>query len=177
MKNIKLLLATTAILSTTLVAKVMAADPGTLDDEKATINVEAEIIHARSLTATPLKFGRIVINKDNKGPITLVMSSSGVVEPDDTGAYILSQGQKGTVTGAICDELTWQKTGNIAINPPSGKSIAEANLQNISCVDNNDQATFYANLVLYNAANNAPIPEGKYSGSFIVTVISTIYDN
>ena len=114
MKNFKLLLATTAILST---GALMA---NAIEGESAQVDVKAELIKARVLTPTPLDFGRIVFSQGvyelavDVRPAKSETASGPVVIDEVLGgtAYVLTQGKRGTVTGATCSQLDYPDTSS-----------------------------------------------------------------
>ena len=169
MKNFKLLLATTAILSTGALLANADTTPGSFTGETTDMDVKVEIIEARSLSATALDFGRIVVTKNNDD-LSVVMDRDGNENVDGAGnAYILKTGSKGVVTGATCEELTY--ANQIDLTKPTG-ATGDAEVHSINCNQVEDEATFYGVLHI---AGDDPIAAGNYTGKLTVTVIPTIY--
>lgn len=162
MKNFKLLLATTAILSTT----ALMANAITGESEK--VDIKAELIKARSLeNIQPLDFGRIVF-EDGTTSLTANMDSSGNVSISGGEAYVLTQGKMGIVTGATCEKLSYP-TGTISLTIPDGGSVVST-VTNLTCITDGETSKFYANFRSNNFTSGG-IPAGIYTGSFTVTAI------
>ena len=170
MKNFKLLLATTAILSTGALLANADTTPGSFTGETTDMDVKVEIIKARKLTATALDFGRIVVTQDN-ADITIEMDRDGNETDSGDNVYILKTGSKGVVTGATCEELTY--ANRIDLTKPAG-ATGSADVTSINCYQVDDKATFYGDL---NISDSDPIAAGNYTGKLTVTVIPTIYGN
>ena len=172
MKNFKLLLATTAILSTGALLANADTTPGSFTGETTDMDVKVEIIEARSLSATALDFGRIVVTKA-VDDISIRIDEDGNERAIGDGAYILKTGSKGVVIGATCDELTY--ADKIDLTKPAG-ATGNAKVLYINCNQVEDQATFYGEFNIAGTGDDA-IVAGNYTGKLTVTVIPTIYGN
>ena len=174
MKNFKLLLATTAILS----MGAMAANA--LTGETESVEMKAELIRAISLENTePLDFGRIVV-EDETTSLTVAMNSSGVSSVSGTtvgtqgkviNAYVVTQGGKGIITGANCAHLSHPTSAHLNVPTGAPESIS-IYITGLSCVPIDDStSSFYGTLHFSSTSSTTPVPEGKYTGSFTVTAI------
>ena len=184
MKNKFLLLATTAILSAgALMANADTSPVGTLSGESVPVQAKAEIIHARSLSATPLDFGKIVVATNYDGDwadevqVTIDRDGNETIDHGFYG-YILQEGSKGVVTGATCEELNWTQdlegdASNYVLNMTKPAEVTNAYVHNLNCYTDNGEATFYGKF--YAGGGDYVIPAGEYSGSFTVTVIEGAY--
>ena len=188
MKKLNLLLATTAILS----MGAMTASATDTGNETTSVPVKVEIIPARTLSATALDFGRIVVpvadNDTGEGisQINLSMSSAGVTtitsQTKDQGyngeAYILKQGTQGVVTGATCAELATMPA-SVGLNDVSEVTIGSGGsasdnaitLSNIACNTADGKAYIYGDLEISSGVDNIAYDHGIYKGSFTVTAV------
>ena len=168
MKNFKLLLATTAILST---GALLANATGTTGHETETVNFSIELVQARSLHQDqPIKFGRIVLDQDTL-TLEAQISSEGIITSvggnEGTHPYALDGAQKGIVSGATCEQLSYPSS-TTNITPPSGNLTTKH--MNIDCLTVEGKAIFYGDINM-KMENNAPLPIGTYNGSFTVTAV------
>ena len=171
MKNFKLLLATTAILSTGL---AMGAN-ATFKGETTQVDLKAEIIHARVLDATPIDFGRIVISNlvpDEQAEIFINIDAEGKETIDQqlstVQGYILDKGQKGVVTGATCEQLSYDEEAFITsgeITTPAGDVLADTTI--INCKTTDGKATFYTRLRIISTDTTKTIPVALQLRQFI----------
>ena len=184
MKNIKLLLATTAILSTTAVASFAETVPGA----STSVDVDAELVEVRAIKATSdLSFGRVAY-MDYSGNtsinfIGIITDENGITTVDEIGlnpqsadveTYVLTQGTRGVVKGATCNELDYpgkDSSGSTTIeldNVPTGAEGAIVSLLYCKTVENT--SVFYGEF--YTEPSSGKIIPGTYSGSFTVTLIA-----
>ena len=171
MKNKFLLLGATALLSTVALMANADTTPGSFTGETTDMDVKVEIIEARSLSATALDFGRIVVTQDNDDLGVEMDIDGNETITSGNEAYILKTGSKGVVTGATCDELTYANRINLTI--PAG-ATGDAEVHHINCYQDEDEATFYGTLQMDGTGDDA-IVAGNYTGKLTVTVIPTIY--
>ena len=196
MKNFKLLLGATALLSTGALLANATTPVGTLTGESVLVPVNAEVVKAYSLSATPLNFGKVVFSSDPEYPTTVLaveVDENGVTAIDDIGsvegkgnasAYVLTQGAAGLVTGATCDQLIYPGSDNpeeggqfnLTTRPAGATSNLDSHIDSLKCKTVDGKSVFYGRFMLEDIAQTEILP-GTYSGSFEVTVISTIYDN
>ena len=192
MKNFKLLLGATALLSTGALLANATTPVGTLTGESVLVPVNAEVVKAYSLSATPLNFGKVVFSSDPEYPTNMLsveVDENGITTIDEiwnseyNSAYVLTQGAAGVVTGATCAQLIYPGsdsvdggTLNLTTRPAGAANSLESYVAELKCKTVDGKSVFYGRFNLEDSANGEILP-GTYSGSFEVTVIPTIYDN
>ena len=195
MKNKFLLLSATALLSAGALMANATTPVGTLTGESVLVPVNAEVVKAYSLSATPLNFGKVVFSSDPEYPtilLSVLVDENGVTTIDSTrsvegkgnpSAYVLTQGATGVVTGATCDQLIYPGSDSVdggdvtlTTKPAGATNFLHARIFELKCKTVGEKSVFYGRFNLQDL-NEGEILPGTYSGSFEVTVIPTIYDN
>lgn len=184
MRNIKLLLATTAMLS---MGAMVANATGIVGNETVDMPVKVDLITPISLTVDqPLDFGRIVV-KDTL-MMTLSMNSDGITtitsqtSPMDAqsnthpgSSYILQPGGVGIISGTTCANISLPDSpSTISISDPnsecSGQSCSLLITQ-LKCDTVNGKSYISGGMSISGYSSSKPIPSGNYRGSFTVTAV------
>ena len=177
MKNFKLLLATTAILS----MGTMAVNAGVVGQDTLTVPVSAEVIRPLQLEYTQeLDFGRVIAPEDRV--VGLTMDSTGNVTvsgPNASGIYMLEQGKAAIITGASCNQIELPSTGSenlLLTNPEGAPEGNKAYIGTLSCVTVNEDTVIYGTLYFQNMTKAegetyGTVYPGVYHGSFTITAI------
>ena len=180
MKNFKLLLATTAILS--MGAMTVKAE---IKGESVNLPASVEIIRSAFLDVEQnLDFGKIVIPGDNTG-IVATMDSSGQVSVENmysgetAGAYVLTNGKLGLISGAQCANLSIPTTHKVYHKDgpaeEDGDGAVDVDIKNLAC-NNYDEdeniVAIYGEMHAYcDGANDCKTPDGKFNSAITITYI------
>ena len=193
MKNFKLLLATTAILSTGFAMNVKAI--GVKGNETAIIPVFLDIVAPISFTVEhPLDFGRImakdvnsmVVDIDNSG-VTSITSSTLKADSTATSPYVLEQGGLAIISGTDCTHISLPST-SVSLTNSAGSafpsnatgSAGGYTLTNITCEtdSNTGKAKIYGKLYLNGGymmngghEEKLAVLPGRISGEMTVTAV------
>jgi len=180
MKNFKLLLATTAILSTTSLAVIAGVD----GQDTLSLPASVEIIQPIQLGySQALDFGRIVVpNADGMLDITLGVFDrdesplSFATEVAPTGSYILEQGKVAILTGVTsCDQVTWSIPDDgfpltVPANAPEG---ASGEVYGLYCDDDANGVYIGGQLSIFGPTgdSHSRIYPGEYKGNVTITAV------
>ena len=198
MKNFKLLLATTAILST---GALLANATGIMGNETAIVPVVADIVTPLLLTVEePLDFGVIAafdvntleVTMNNQGETSITNSTLSDSSPFivDNSAYILKQGGMGVVSGATCSNIALPAVSEVTLTNSGGRYTAtncggmdpelcplerssNYSLTSLNCITVEGKAKIYGTLSMdagKGPLNNA-IPAGRITGNIVVTAV------
>ena len=159
MKNFKLLLATTAILSTgALVANA--------ENPKIDMYAAVEILSVADFTnARDMDFGKWVVPEGKKS-FTISLKEDGASSVDET-VTIITDGISGMTSGMPCNLLSFPNSVTFDTTP---SNTATATLSGIYSDDAGEYECFiYANSLVIEDTNS--IPSGIYEGHFEVTAV------
>ena len=169
MKNFKLLLATTAILST---GAVMAnAENGGI-----MMNAGVNITRAGKLKKTQdINFGSVVI-PTNATELVLYMGRDGEVTAGDESVHVMGDSFTGRLEGAPCSLLSYPDNVEITSKPTSEYNVT-GSISDIICVDSgydginisSSDARFFA--LELNITSTGPLASGRYYGGFTITSV------
>ena len=174
MKNFKLLLATTALLSVGTMG-ANAANPS------KDMNVDVEIVVADSMSVVDhLDFGRWVVPK-NITSITLSMDSTGAITPNVEGATkVGNSSQRGWVQNVPCDTLLLPETVYLTLGAghTKGATSGVGTLTNLGVftAPNNNGASepdcyIYGDVTINEQIEGDKLQSRKYSAKFTITAM------
>ena len=189
MKNFKLLLGATALLST----GALLVNAGSIIGQE-TINVRMSVDVIRPLNLTKEKdlyFGKVVvpeginditISMDSAGIVSIPSESIGYIEGITTNPvpYVLTQGHRGIIGGATCNQINFT-VKNSMTNTVSSSSEGMADRTgptntylSVFCEDADDKANIYANVKLQNDDANlykSILANITYGGTVYATAV------
>ena len=197
MKNFKLLLATTAILSA---GALLANATGITGNETAIVPVVADIVTPLLLTVEkPLDFGVIAaydintleVTMNNQGETSITNSTSSTPSIPlitDTFAYILKQGGMGVVSGATCSNIALPEVSEVTLTNSGGSYTAmdcggmdpeicqlerssNYSLTSLNCITVDGKAKIYGTLSMDAGSGGLAIPAGRITGNIVVTAV------
>ena len=165
-----------------------ATDTG---NETTSVPLKVEIIPAKTLSATALDFGRIVVpagvrdiyfNMDNKGKISFVGQDVADAEKYDgkSKAYSLTgEGSRAVVTGATCEQLAAMPTDSIGFADRSDMTGSNnhdnggtyATVSDLTCETEDGKAYIHGNLYIDSSDGDVNLNYGTLKGSFTVTAV------
>ena len=174
MKNFKLLLATTAILSTALAINTKAANP-TQD-----MNVDVEIVRADAFQVWQhMNFGRWVVPSGTKS-ITLSMDQNGNVTTTTAGATRIETGRKGKTLQVPCNTLSFPATVYLRPDTEHTKDLNSGSyrLTNITATaegTSDFECAIHGDLTIA-SGSSSDIESTQYSASFTITAMLGLDD-
>ena len=175
MKNFKLLLATTAILSTALAMNVKADEPSS-----TTLNVDVELLVPDVVIPVQhIDFGKIIVDPEQVGQqeFSVTMDPATGEINDYDAAKLHGKRKNGQVSLAYLysSKKTIELPSNIFLYSLDGHQMGFA--PDFAEIYSNSRAQFYTKTYgiggnLYVSSGNYGFQPGKYSGQLTVTVIA-----